>query len=150
MNHTSTLPRSSMAPRNYGHSHGTMVKKQTATVPASGEELRPLTGNGNGDQHHHVHQHHQHNMSTDTLRRVRFEKTGTPDSSNTPTSPMSTMQKEEPMNDVTSSGVTPEDVVVNPPTGNGSVKNNGNANSTFKSPPHQPHCQNEQEADTRM
>ena len=80
MNSTSTLPRSNMAPRNYGHSHGTMVKKQTPSVPASGEELRPLTGNGD---HHHVHHHGgvTHNPSSDTLRRVRFEKTGgTPDS----------------------------------------------------------------------
>lgn len=83
MNHTSTLPRSSMAPRNYGHSHGTMVKK--SGVQATGEELRPLTGNG--DHLHHVH--HATNPSSDTLRRVRFEKGGTPESSNTPTSPLS-------------------------------------------------------------
>ena len=81
-----------MAPRNYGHSHGTMIKK--SGIQASGEELRPLTGNGD-------HVHHHHNPSTDTLRRVRFEKTGTPESSNTPTSPMSmaaaSVQKEEQM-----------------------------------------------------
>lgn len=143
-NHTSTLPRSSMAPRNYGHSHGTMIKK--SGIQASGEELRPLTGNGD-------HVHHHHNPSTDTLRRVRFEKTGTPESSNTPTSPMSmaaaSTQKEEPMmptmvdvkNDVNDVGK---------PNGNGVVKNSANSNSTFKSPPHVPHIHNDQEADTRM
>ena len=117
-NHTSTLPRSSMAPRNYGHSHGTMIKK--SGIQASGEELRPLTGNGD-------HVHHHHNPSTDTLRRVRFEKTGTPESSNTPTSPMSmaaaSVQKEEQMQQPTTMMVDMKnDADVNKPNGNGVVK----------------------------
>ena len=145
-NHTSTLPRSSMAPRNYGHSHGTMIKK--SGIQASGEELRPLTGNGD-------HVHHHHNPSTDTLRRVRFEKTGTPESSNTPTSPMSmaaaSVQKEEQMQQPTTMMVDMKnDADANKPNGNGVVKNSANSNSTFKSPPHVPHVHNDQEADTRM
>ena len=91
----------------------------------------------------------QSNNISDTLRRVRFEKTGgTPESSNTPTSPISTCTKED-VNDVIS-GNGDEHVVV-PISGNGSVKNNVN-NSTFKSPPHHVHSHpsSELEADTRM
>jgi hypothetical protein len=74
------------------------------------------------------------------LRRVRFEKTGTPDSSNTPTSPLSmaATQKEE-----LSTNVIGNDDDVKP-NGNGVIKNSTNANSTFKSPPHVPHVHNDQ------
>jgi hypothetical protein len=86
-----------------------------------------------------------------TLNSPRFEKTGTPDSSNTPTSPLSThkdeaapVAREGVASPPLKEGVPASAPVSVPVNGNGVAKTA--SNSTFKSPPHQPHVHNDQES----